>query len=283
MIRPVVAGLVLLALQAAGSPQRPTFSAKVESVRVDVLATRDRRPLTGLTKADFEVRDNGVLQTIDYAAFEDIPLNVVLTLDGSGSVRGERIQHLRAASRNLLDQLRPAEQAALVTFGDAVVMHSALTHDKGAVRKALDEPLPLGDTALVDAAYAGILTGESQPGRALVLVFSDGVEVSSYLRADAVLDIAKRSDSVVYGVSLQNVSRPKFLQDLTEASGGDILEIKSTTDIDAAFKAILDQFRHRYLLSYTPRGVDRSGWHRLEVRVKQRGVTVKARPGYTRG
>jgi VWFA-related protein len=274
----------LLCLVASVHPQAPqsTFRSSVETVRVDALATRDGRPVIGLTAADFEIRDNGVLQTIDQASFEEIPLNVVLMLDGSGSVKGERAQQLVAASGNLIDQLKLHDQAALVAFGDDVLVRSGLTHDMNAVRTALGKTLPLGDTALVDAAYAALLTGESQPGRALIVAFSDGVEVSSYLPAESVIDLAKRSNGVVYGVSPKSARRPPFLRDLADASGGDLLEIQSNSEIDQAFRRILDEFRHRYLLSFTPNGVDRSGWHRLQVRAKKAGVSVKARPGYMR-
>jgi VWFA-related protein len=262
--------------------QQSTFRSSVETVRVDVLATRDGRPLVGLSAADFEVRDNGALQTIDQVLFEEVPLNVVLMIDGSGSVEGERARQLVEASRNLIDQLKPHDQAALVAFGDDVMVWSGLTHNMNAIRTALDKTLPFGETALIDAAYAALLTGESQPGRALIVVFSDGVEVSSYLPPQSVIDLAKRTDGVVYGVSPKSVRRPPFLRDLTDASGGDLLEIQSNSEIDQAFRRILDEFRQRYLLSFTPRGVDKTGWHRLQVRVKKAGVSVKGRPGYAR-
>jgi len=274
--------LTLLVAAVSSLPGQSTFRSSVENVRVDVLATRDGRPSIGLTASDFEVRDNGVLQTIDQALFEEVPLNVVLMLDGSGSVKGERARQLVEAGRNLIGQLKPDDQAALVAFGDDVLMRSGLTHDASIVRTALDKTLPLGETALADAAYAALLTGESQPGRALIVVFSDGVEASSYLPVGSVIDLAKRSDGVIYSVTPKNVRRPPFLRDLAEASGGDLIEIQSDAEIDQAFRKILEEFRHRYLLSYTPRGVDKTGWHRLQVRVKKAGVSVKARPGYTR-
>jgi hypothetical protein len=111
-----------------------------------------------------------------------------------------------------------------------------------------------------------------------VIVFSDGVEVASYLPARSVLDTARRSDAVVYGVSL-GAAGP-FLRELTETSGGELVFIRSSTEAAAAFARVMDQFRHRYLVSFTPRGVKREGWHRLQVRVKQGGATVRARPGY---
>ena len=146
----------------------------------------------------------------------------------------------------------------------------------------MDRLLPTGETSLVDAAHASILVAESEPGRALVIVFSDGIEVSSYLPGDAVLETAKRSDAVVYSVALRNVARPRFLRDLADTSGGDSLEIASPLDIEPTFRKVLEEFRHRYLLSYTPTGVEHAGWHQIQVRVTQRGASVKARPGYFR-
>ena len=79
---------------------------------------------------------------------------------------------------------------------------------------------------------------------------------------------------VVYGVSSrQGVEDSKFLEDLSELTGGATLTIESTKDLSATFLKILDEFRQRYLISYSPTGVARDGWHRLDVRVKGRRVT----------
>ncbi len=69
---------------------KPTFSTKVEAVRVDVLVTEKGRPVAGLTAEDFEVFDNGVRQQPRLAAFEQMPINVTLALDASNSVVGDR-------------------------------------------------------------------------------------------------------------------------------------------------------------------------------------------------
>jgi VWFA-related protein len=279
--RAFTASLVVLVV-ASAQDQAPVFRSTAESVRVDVEVTRDGRPVTGLTPSDFEVLDNGVPQRVDYAGLEAIPLNLVFVIDGSSSVDGERAERLRRACQAMLAELKGDDQAGLVVFGDSVIVGTPLTRNLGLVRDAVDQPLPLGQTALVDAVQAGVLLAESEPGRALVIVFSDGVEVTSYLPADAVVETAKRSDAVVYAVALRGVGRPPFLRDVAEASGGELFEIESARDIEAAFRGVIESFRHRYLVSYTPSGVDRAGWHQLRVRVKARGASVKARPGYTR-
>lgn len=268
---------------AGGGAQQPTFSSKVEAVRVDVLVTRDGRPVRGLVPGDFEVLDNGVPQHVELAIFEQIPLNVVLALDMSESVTGDRLDHLRRAGGSLLEALAPDDQAALLTFSHAVVQGAPLTRDLAPVRGALLRTAPAGQTALVDATFTGMMVGESDAGRSLLIVFSDGVDTSSWLSADAVLQAAKRSDVVIYGVSAGAPRGADFLADITELSGGRFLKVESTRDLGAVFLSVLQEFRQRYLVSYSPQGVPRDGWHRLEVRVKGRGLTVKARPGYLAG
>ena len=96
MNRSTLFGVLCWAL-VAGSPQVPQFRAVVKEVRVDVLVTRNGDPVTGLTQADFEVRDNGAVQKINALTSEDLPVNVVLALDASSSVKGERLSHLQQA------------------------------------------------------------------------------------------------------------------------------------------------------------------------------------------
>jgi len=272
--------MALAAAVSAGA-QPPTFTSKVEAVRVDVLVTDKGRALTDLGRNDFEVFDNGVLQQIDFVSYEQIPLNVVLAFDMSDSVAGDRLQHLRSAGAAVLGGLRKEDQAGLVTFSNPVVLGSALTTNRMPVREALDAAGGAGNTALVDGVYAGMELGESDVGRALLIVFSDGLDTVSWLTPGAVLDIAKRCDVVVYAVSTGR-AKPEFLRDLTSFTGGRLFEVERTANLGAIFLDVLQEFRQRYLLSYTPRGVAVSGWHRLDVRVKRK-ATVKARPGYLAG
>ena len=88
---------------------------------------------------------------------------------------------------------------------------------------------------------------------------------------------------VVYAVSTQGLEESKFLEDLSDLTGGATLKVESTKDLSSTFVKILDEFRQRYLISYSPSGVAKDGWHRLDVRVKNRRVNVKARTGYQAG
>lgn len=274
----VVAAVAASAVVAA---QVPVFQSRREVVRLDVLVSERGRPVTGLTANDFTVRDNGVAQKVEFVGFDEVPINLVLTLDVSGSVTGQRLEDLRAAGHAALDQLRAEERAGIVSFTHDVAVNSALTKDLTALRRVLNAPGRQGQTSLVDAAFAGLITGISDTGRSLMLVFSDGVDTGSWLEESAVIDAAKRGDVVVFGFSAGRL-RSSFLRDLVEATGGDVYEVRSTSDLRATFVKLLNEYRQRYLVAYSPTGVATSGWHKVEVSVAKRGAQVKARPGYQR-
>jgi VWFA-related protein len=278
-----IAGTTVAALLAATAivrTQDVTFSSRVEAVRVDVLVAENGQPVRGLGPADFEIRDNGVLQQIDLLDAEQMPVNAILALDMSNSVAGDKLTHLRTAGRAVLDALRKEDRAALVSFSHIVSLGSPLTDDFTRVREALDRAQSSGQTSLVDAMYAGLVLSESDTGRGLVIAFSDGLDTSSWLTSDQVLDIGRRSDAVVYAVSVSGVAPTKFLRDLTTLTCGDMVQVESTKNLSDHFVRLLDEFRDRYLFSFTPRGVSKDGWHKLDVRVKGHDVKIKARPGY---
>lgn len=279
-MRIALLALSLVTAWTAAPSTQPTFSSRVEGVRVDVLVTdSSRRPLQGLTAADFEVRDNGVPQQVDLVSFGEIPLNVALAFDLSESVAGRRLEQLKAASEALTAELKPVDQSALVAFNHAVSLKCTLSLDRTCVRNALDAANPVGQTSLVDGVFAGMMVGESEVGRSLLMVFSDGLDTLSFLPAERVLEIGRRSDVVVYPIAPKD-ERPDFLEDLANVTGGRVHEVDRKEDLANTFRSILNEFRQRYLLTYTPRNVPKGGWHTLDVKVNRSGARVKARPGY---
>jgi Mg-chelatase subunit ChlD len=279
-----VAAFTLPAVLLSGSllsSQQRSFSSRVLGVRVDVLVTDGRSPVTGLAATDFELRDNGVLQRIEVVVSSDVPVNAVLALDTSASIAGQRQADLVAATEALLEELKPADRAALTTFSHAIAPRVALTADLASIRTEMQRIEPIGNTAVMDGAYLALALTLAETGRSLVVVCTDGYDTSSWLQPEEVLESAKRSNAVVYAVTAAEARRRSPLQDLADATGGQMLKVASGSDLRAAFARILREFRSRYILSYSPQGVPSDGFHRLDVRVKGRGLTVKARPGYT--
>jgi len=281
-----IAIALLCAIAVPATAQQATFSSRRETVRVDVLVSDRGRPVRGLGPADFEILDSGVRQEVDFVGFEQLPLSVVLALDGSASISPEQFGNLRDGGRAVVGQLKPEDRAALLTFVDAVTLRQPLTGDAARVVAALDRmersTLASGGTALADTCFTAMTMLDDDPGRALLIVFTDGVDTSSWLPPERVLQAARRSNVVVYAVSTGRLPGGSFLRELSEATGGSAIDGQSTATVSAAFVRILDEFRQRYLVSFSPANVPAGGWHPLTVRVKARNVDVRARPGYVR-
>ena len=148
------------------------------------------------------------------------------------------------------------------------------------------------------------------PGRALILVFSDSADTASWLRADTLLDDFRRTDAVVFGVTLRSsydvgwrwdlgtrddqarlkawfrdepqLFRRGLLSALAEETGGGLYRADANENLTKAFTAIVEEFKSRYLLTYTPEGVPPDGWHPLEVRLRNASGNATARRGYQR-
>ena len=306
----LVAGVLLL-VQGRYAAQAPTFTVTVDAVRLDVLAVNRGRPLVGLGLDDFELRDNGVVQRIQGVTQEEAALDAVLVLDRSDSVAGEPLDRLREAARTLIGALSRGDRAALVTFSQQVTRPARLTAHLAAVQDAIDRVRPSGATAIFDATYAALLLRDRTPNRTMLLVFSDGLDTASWLMPATVVEFAKQVDTVVYGIMFEPQPRetaplfftdrmsqrgslipqrpmaapppdnvPAFLQAITDATGGRVLRARRDAALREVFLAALRDMKARYVVTYVPAGVERRGWHTIEVRLARRNGTVTARKGY---
>jgi VWFA-related protein len=293
------AALVALVVGATSAIDAQRFTSRALGVRVDVLVTNGKQSVTGLSAGDFELRDNGVPQVLAQVDVEQLPLNLILVFDTSASVAGERMHSLLEAGRALLDQLREADRVALVSFSTRVQLLAPLTPSRQQIRAAFATLNATGSTSLRDAAFSALALRDADPERTLVLIFSDGADTASWLSSRRVIEVAQRTDAVIYAVAVGReetvmgtgvtgtVRRTilvkdagKFLESLTEETGGRVLFATSNTDLRGAFTRTLAEFRDRYILSYTPTGVAATGWHRLEVTLKGKRGKVTARRGY---
>jgi VWFA-related protein len=275
--------ILFAASTLAAAAQEQTISVAAEEVRVDVLVSDNGKPIADLKAADFEVRDNGVVQEIQYAKpQQQMPISATLVFDMSGSVAGEKLRLLKEAANGFLADLKKEDSVALITFNQAVVLGSPLTRDISRIKAALDKAQGRGNSSLIDAGYAGLLLAESGTELPLLIIFSDGLDTFSWLTAESVLETAKHHDVVVYAVSTRRMPDKSFLSDLVEFTAGSLFEVEFIENLPAVLLRILDEFRQRYLLTYIPTGVSDIGWHKLDVRVKRKKATVRARAGYMR-
>jgi len=290
--------------------QTPRFRVKVDAVQVDVSVMRGGRPVAGLAAANFELRDSDVVQRVEAVTLEDLPVHLLLVLDTSGSVKGDTLVELQEATTAAIDSLGADDRATLLTFSQNIALYADAADDRTGAAGAIASAVAGGWTSLHDALLHALMLRHADQRRALVLVFSDGMDTASWLHADTVVDDARRSDVIVYsvmprpdwqGASLSannrfwnRTSRMKGFTDaplifrdyvlfaVTDETGGELFFTDTGKNLRSVFLGIVKEFKSRYLLTYTPEGVAPDGWHPIEVKLKNTRGEVKARRGYLR-
>lgn len=298
MRRAVLAALGF-AVATAAAQEPPRFASEVRLVELDVAVTRDGRPVTGLSTADFEVRDAGVLQTAETLERSKARVQAVLLLDTSESVAGERLRQLVTAARAFVEGLSPEDSVTLLSFSYRVRLIGAPDRPPAEAAIALERLTAGGTTALFDAVAAATALADPRRGRPVLLVFSDGDDRLSWLLERSVIEAARETDVVVHAIGFtppqarprDRLSRlpneklrlegsPGFLSHVADATGGRLWFADAPEGLRAAFLSVLEELRERYLLRYEPTGVPAGGWHPVEVRIRRKGLAVRCRPGY---
>jgi VWFA-related protein len=295
---------VTMAWLSAQSPATPQqmFRSAVDLVTIQA-SVRDThgRAVQGLTRADFEVRDNGLVRpVIDFRADRQSPVTVAILVDMSGSMKiGTKIAMARQAYDSVLSQLREQDEVALFTFDSSLHERHDFTRDLTQLRDGLSAFAPFGTTSLYDAtaATARRLADRSATHRAIV-VLTDGIDTSSRLTAADVSGLASSIDVPVFIVATvpsldQRVmmesaergtrSETADLRDLAEWTGGHLVFASTFTETIVVASAIVNELRQQYVLAIE--AAPEREWRRLDVRVKNAfaSARVKARSGYFGG
>lgn len=284
----LAATAVCLAITTGLASGQPTFRAAVDGVRVDVSVMNGLTPVAGLTVDHFIVADNGVPQQLDSVALDTVPLDLTLLLDTSESMEGERMHDLIDASQTLIKSLRETDAAAVMTFSEPVRFDVLMTRDRSKLLNALAGLKAWGYTSLNDAVFLAMQRApiDASEARSVLLVFSDGQDSSSWLEAAPMLAAASRSRTLIHAVELigslsgSNYRTSETLGAVASAGGGRRWIAQSSRDLRELFGKVLNELRSRYLLTYTPKGVQRDGWHDVKVTLKGARGDVTARPGY---
>ena len=280
---------------AFAAQQPPRFIAVTDLVRVPVAVTDGNRPVAGLTAADFELLDNGVAQTVTSTSVESVPIDVSLVVDTSGSVEGPALAQFKATMQDIAMSLRPNDRVRLVTFSTSVADITGL--QPGGAPLPLDRLKVSGASSFYNAIAAALMSTRSAERPQLVVGLSDGLDNMSITDARTVIMLAGHSNASLY---LLLAHRPtpaivrgvapwsgqpdrRLLREAAERTGGQVFERDPTDAPPALFDRVIDEFRTKYLLQYTPSGVTREGWHDITVRVKGKKFTVRARKGYEGG
>ena len=131
----------------SGPPASSTFRSRTDLVALQVnVLDQQGRAVPNLQMEDFVVFEEGARQTVTLFATSTAPLDVMLLLDTSGSMK-ERMSAAQDAASELLETLRPDDQAALILFSDSVRIAQTLTAAAAALQRAIRNVSPAGGTA----------------------------------------------------------------------------------------------------------------------------------------
>lgn len=275
----------VLSLAPAGAQFRS--STRIVPVVTTVLDANGRL-VPSLEQDEFTILDNGKPQEIVFFQDEVQPFTVVVMMDKSASMTAN-LDVLDKAVEQFILRMLPADKGQVGAFSDKIEMSGTFTNDRDDLIAALGD-LQFGNpTRLYDAIDASMDVLKGVEGRKVVLVFTDGDDTSSRLGFGDVLDRARNEEVMVYAIGLESEyfngqrmvrSRPdRNLRRLAEETGGGFFELKKTAELGPTFTRVAQELHSQYTLGFTPAVLDGKE-HKLEVQMKQRGMTTRARKTY---
>ena len=199
----VVLAAALAAPVSAGTPAaagQVRFRVSVEEVLVEVVVAGGGRPVAGLTAADFTVLDEGVRREVRLVPQGELPVSVLFLMDLSESVSGERRRLLAAAAEQFAGQLSERDRCGVAVFASEV----SLARDFAGCSLLPADPFPdreiTGGTALWDSLLLSAALVEEAPGRAVLVIFTDGEDTMSWTPEAFVEEALRGSGAVLYAV-----------------------------------------------------------------------------------
>jgi len=288
-VRRLLVGVALAFVPVVLLAQQPTFKAGTQIVPLYVTVQDvEKRLVPDLAKEDFDVLDNGVPVTLTLFQNEPEPFSVVVMLDTSGSMTAS-IALLKSAAEQFLIRLLPADQGRVGAFNDKIDLNSRFTNNRDELISAAKD-LDYGNgTRLWDAVALALDELQDKEGRRVILVFTDGDDTSSKVRMGTVMDRARAEEVMVYAIGLESTYGPRQqvvrtrpdggLKKIADETGGGYFELKKTADLAPTFTRVAQELHSQYVLGIEAKQLD-GKVHKLTVRMKQPGMTARARRSY---
>lgn len=300
-----------------------TEVVRVETNLVNTLFTavdKDRHFITSLRQEDVRIFENDVAQPVSLFEREtDRPLSLALLIDTSESQRAVLPAEKQAARAFVDLVIRPnMDRSAVISFTGIPKIEQPLTNDLVKLRKGIehvkvelsaenarriadDEPLlpkdqdPSGYTGIWDALW--MTTDEllsKTPGntRRAIILLSDGDDTSSTIKKQDVIDLAVKTDVVIYSIGIRDRDFPEgkldsgSLKKISDRTGGRAFFPAQPDDLKLAFSQIDQELRSQYLIAYSPTNANHDGsYRRLRLEVlnpdlRKNKVKLLYREGY---
>ena len=271
-----------------------TIKKRVDEVNVLFIATdRHGKFVRNLKEKDFAILDDHKppQSIVNFRRETDLPIELGLLIDTSGSVRGRFDFEQEAAVSFLQNTVRPNfDKAFVVGFNGHSQMMQDFTDNAALLSAAVHRMQDGGGTALYDAIYRAchdhlIKDHEDHPSRRSIVVVSDGEDNQSDFSEAQAIEMAQRAEVIIYAISTDDsgliLRGDKVLQRIADATGGRAFFPYKMKDIKNSFAAIEDELRSQYIVSYHPADFEANGHYRpIEITALKKDLQVRSRRGY---
>ncbi len=275
----------------AVAPHAQTFRGSVTTVEIPVTVTdNNNRLITGLTRDDFQVFEDGDEQPVTQFSDKRTPVSVGVLLDISDSMRGQPIVDARGAlDRFMADLLDSGDEAFVGAFNHLPRILVQWTAPPARLAGRLADERPTGGTAIYDAIFASTsMFQRRQRTRAAMIVISDGADTASDHSLAQTRETLRRSDTFVYAVAIDSATEQRVstrvsaeaLREITGPSGGYTEVVRSSEDLGPATQRIAEELNSQYTLGFATTRPQDGSWRTIRVRVKNRDYIARARRGY---
>ena len=248
-----------------------------ELVNLNVrVVDRNNRSIGSLSKNDFKVFEDGVLQEIDSFSKGEVPTNYAMVIDNSGSMR-QQLDKVIEASKIVINTNKADDETEIIRFvgRDKIEIEQEFTANKNDLLDTLDNLyVEGGQTAIIDAVYLAAQRVDEyeksrnpndRKRRALILV-SDGEDRDSYYKEPQLFELLRESDVQIYVIGFVNelskeggfISKSPqgkakdFLERLAKETGGKVYFPNSLSELNGIAQDIASELRTQYILSYYP-------------------------------
>jgi Ca-activated chloride channel homolog len=279
--------------------QGPSFRAGVELVSLNVtISDASARYVTDLEQEEFQVFEDGAKQELTFFNRTNLPIALSLLMDTSASMEA-RLPTAQEAAIGFARRLRTQDLAEVVNFDSRVTVLQAFTNNASQLEQAIRRTSAGGSTSLYNAVYIAlrdlkktVVKNVDEVRRQAIIVLSDGEDTSSLLPFEEVLDLAKRSETVIYTIGLRDNSEGSgksrgfkeaefVLRQLAQQTGGRPFFPSQVSELSSIYGQISDELSSQYTVGYTSKNGKRDGaWRRIVVRVARPNLTARTKQGY---
>jgi len=222
----------------------------------------------------------------------NLPMRVGIVIDASTSIRSRFQFEQQSAIEFLLEILKAkSDRAFVMGFDVTPSVTQDWTNDVDKLETGVNRLRPGGGTALFDAVYTACrdklldVSRGQEPVRKAIVLLSDGDDNQSRVRPDEVIKECERAETIIYAISTNwTPSRgkgDKVLQDMAEATGGQVFFPPTVDEMSVSFKQIEEELRSQYSLIYTPADFKYDGSFRsIYLYCNDRRYIVRAKKGY---